>query len=455
MYFLKGNKDILIKIFEKDINYLSKFIKKTDSFPNVLLLDKEFLCIWKNNPNEISFIPELIVLKEIDIRDLLAWILTYSKIKPLTSISRITSFEYYSEIKNNNQYRINKDLNYQKLFVSLVICEGLTNLNTDDSLSLTINYLKNTYSFIKTRLFCVYNNMNIFDTNNDNEVWSFIEQSVFSDNILTLKHLRKFWTLINDFYLDKYLGSMKKEYPRNENEFYNNTIRKGYIDRDFLVSLVGIPGFEINDFLSLNTNLENKVILFERFVNIIDSEISIPMYQKDIIIGFLCSKLSNGSLEHFILLKFLINRYPLIILWYGFFSSFIERSNIFMYNNGLGLRLLKAINEDFDLLNDFNYDFSYEEFKLLNNSKDRNRIFNMQNIMRIELFPGIVFTLLKKEKTNSDTVKSRDFLADQRLMDQIIKNNTKINELMDSNYNLFNLINNSIKNLKKKREKSK
>lgn len=145
---------------------------------------------------------------------------------------------------------------------------------------------------------------------------------------------------------------------------------------------------------TMNSTKERRVDAFEHMVKILSKNVSDEL-STGFLVGYLASLVSDGSLEHSQLIFPLQERLPTAMLWYGICAGLLPKSHILNDYSHLGLRILRSLNREDNLLSTPGCDLSLPELEVLLRGDQRSINFRQTHasFLRVELAPMVTTVL--------------------------------------------------------------
>lgn len=114
-------------------------------------------------------------------------------------------------------------------------------------------------------------------------------------------------------------------------------------------------------------------------------------FTREIVAGFLSSRVSGGSLRYAQLLDGHSESLPAAILWFAFFSAFHPDTDILTIGENLGRRVARRLTSKLGIFQEPTVDISVDELELfmMNSRADQRFRTEHANVLTVEVFPGI------------------------------------------------------------------
>jgi hypothetical protein len=170
----------------------------------------------------------------------------------------------------------------------------------------------------------------------------------------------------------------------------------------------------------MSASREDRVRVFEWAVGLLGSSRSIEPLRTGFILGYLCSRIAPGSLNHFDLLNGVLPMAPSAALWFGLCSGLQGRGQVLAFADGLGRRVLRDLEHSEDMFGRPRCDVALPELTILLGREKPLMDFRTSSTgtLMVELFPG-VHTSIRWQR-NSDfqqeTFDRRDSSAETRAL---------------------------------------
>lgn len=166
---------------------------------------------------------------------------------------------------------------------------------------------------------------------------------------------------------------------------------------------------------ALKQSKESRVEVFETFTSSLLAEAGDPIVT-DFFVGYLASLVSGGSLEHSHLIHHIAQR-PAAMLWYGVCSGLRPDTKLLSDYGHLGLRFLRRINRESDLLAEPSCDISIDELKILVRGENGTHIFRQTTSfhLRVELAPTVTGVVRWSGRPESQAASQLDLFAEREL----------------------------------------
>lgn len=149
------------------------------------------------------------------------------------------------------------------------------------------------------------------------------------------------------------------------------------------------PGLS-NEIYIFSKSFDERIGAFERGVARIKGA-SQSAFMDSIAIGYLANLIQPGSFSHLKLISKFSGYYPGVIIWYGFFSSLSDGFDANSLYHGLGRKLLRDIEADFDPFANPACDISLDELEALSRVNLSNSFLKpmQQRAVSVSLLPGV------------------------------------------------------------------
>lgn len=455
MWIIKGNKDILIGLLQQknDIDYykinapqdLKKYTNKW-----------EIIFCWENMPFLKGIpLPDVIICDSAESKeDFLAWVSVYiNDIKPFTSYCRVINLNELTSFININKEAANSK-NITNLFISLIICEAITDNYQNEKLTPLL--AKSTYSYVFSQIALLGYHKNLTEElfnlykRIDSTLPNFKRKSDKNDILII-------WNIVSELFNNNTLYF--QDHFTNKKEFLkfifdasleisemNKISRKTWNSSPYNLPI--IENFTID--FEQNTR-EFRVSIFEDIINSLLTDKSIEKNFISFIAAYLASQISPGSLKFSQLLLPYIDFLPSILLWYGFIAGLYKNSEINNYSDGFGWRILNSLIKRNSIFETPVCDISLDELEILRRSNPsylRNIRTENNTFINIEIAPTILLPLeLKIDNKNEKNSLSYNENNDKQFMSQI---RLKIKELYDMSAGIENQQNKKINKKSKK-----
>ena len=131
------------------------------------------------------------------------------------------------------------------------------------------------------------------------------------------------------------------------------------------------------------------------------------------VVGYLASLVNDGSLEHSHLVFPIQAQFPTAMLWYGMCAALSPSSRILTDYGHLGLRILRMLGRDGNLMAPPTCDISLTELEVMLRGQPRSRGFRQTHAssLRIEIAPGV--TTLTRSIGHQSTVEQPGLFGEE------------------------------------------
>lgn len=392
--------------------------------PSISGKKDEMVLLWRDKPNKRDFLPEIIAVKQHDMRDFLAWTSTYlSALRPLTAYCRILEIEQAKDLIYKEQ---KPSLgNMRDAFVGVIIGEVLSHHYNDDLMRITPISIKSTYSYVMARACAMGHEKDFLE--NVTKRWNKArELSQQPKRKITTDTIEQVWKMLKILNL-----------PWSEVE--SNSLSSIILDACIDISKIGaiddakwmnltkdLPGMKEVIAIMLGTK-EQRVEWFENITRMLQDNSSIDQTMASFLCGYLLSQVTRGSMQHAGLLRPYLGKFPTIVIWYGLCAGLYENTGIYNELDGLGSRILRDLQEEFNIAERPKADIAFEELEVLFGAEKIDKKFIQENhsYLTIELLPGLHTVVrwppsedngIEKEDTRKEIKKLEQYSDNQRTL---------------------------------------
>jgi hypothetical protein len=354
-----------------------------------------WVCWDDKTPASGNSLPALVIVSDEDLTDFFAWAVTFlPAFRPLTSFLRVLPWTVFSLAKARERTTA-PSLN--AALVGGILGEKLTNATGRGFIeSLPLTAFESTYSYAMSRTLLTGLNPKILQYVSDgwHNAREFTEQRT---RRIPPDALESVWSVVLR------LAGERQTQPSQAATKDQVTlvveacleIRDGGNISSF--NWHRLSGGLINNSAvadTMNSTKEHRVDAFEHMVKILSKNVSDEL-STGFLVGYLASLVSDGSLEHSQLIFPLQERLPTAMLWYGICAGLLPKSHILNDYAHLGLRILRSLNREDNLLSTPGCDLSLPELEVLLRGDQRSINFRQTHasFLRVELAPMVTTVL--------------------------------------------------------------
>ena len=347
-----------------------------------------WLC-WADEESGADELPRLAILADNNLADFFAWAITFlPSYRPLTSFIRVLPWTVYESSRDQKASRSDTS---NPVFVSLILAETLTygaGRGFVDSLPMAA--YETTYSYVASRAMCLG-----YDANTLPYLfkgWQSAREHDPRDRRLSADLLLGIWSIIPLILKNGRGRSFSSEsgMPVDLLRACEEISEHGQIS---IQSLQRLSHGRVPPHLFIEvvkTPREQRVVAFESTIRqLAFGPTAEP--QINFVVGYLASLISDGSLEHSHLVFPIQAQFPTAMLWYGMCAALSPSSRVMTDYSHLGLRILRMLDRDLNLMTPPTCDISLPEFEVMMRGQPRSRGFRQTHAssLRIELIPGV------------------------------------------------------------------
>ena len=365
-------------------------LRSEKQITNISSRKDEMVLVWRSKPDMQDFLPEMILVQQNDMWDFLAWTSTYlSALRPLTSYCRILEREQAKHLifKEQKPSLGNK----RDAFIGAILGEALSHHYSGDMIRITPTSLKSTYSYVMTRA-CAMGKKRVF-LEDVTKRWDKVrELSQQSKRKITTDAIEKVWEVLR--FLNQPSFKEKTIGPSSIIlESCMDISKKGVIeDAKWNILTENMPS--VKDSINImRESKEKRVEWFEDMARRLQDSynLAIASDTASFLCGYLLSQVTRGSMQHAEILRPYLRRFPTVIMWYGLCAGLYKNTGIYNELGGLGSRILRDLQEKFNILERPKADIAFEELEVLFSTEKIDKKFIQENhsYLTVELLPGL------------------------------------------------------------------
>ncbi len=395
MWLLKGNRKSLTEILLGNGSQHRNQITAIDSFPKNTLQGDSLYLIWNNEPTGKQMLPNLIVVANNNIRDFLAWAITYfTNYKPFSAYSRILEFNTLKALEQRYEYP-NLD-GIEGPCLGLIMGEVLLlSSATQKKPNLNPMICHTTISQALSRALALGDNPEILP--------HIIEKWCLARKLSKQPYREINYKEINTIF--QVISLLREENLKPSKHISNNLIpdsiitaclqirEQGCISKDLWKELTKDFQEEVRNALrNMEGSREERVRYFQKLFSTINIDTnSNSNIEEKFIYGFLCSLIGQGTLSHYELINQYAKQFPTALLWYSLCAGLYKKNELLNSFNVLGRRLLRELLRNKSILDAPLSDISIDELEIFLEGEHQKSDFRTFTPNRIdtELYPGI------------------------------------------------------------------
>ena len=391
-------------------------LRQIQSIYQIPKSSNELQFIWREDPQICVKLPSVIIVENITLRDFFAWTGTYlPQCRPLTAHSRVTTREKFQAVADTQfTFCLGK---LETICIGLIVGEAATYIAGQSNINrLSLPAFAGTYSFTMTRV--IAGNMLPPEKEKVSELWAKARRLTGQKHLnLNLTELNQAWRIVLSISEQKNLGRWLLEDSYEvltsachqilqtgeigENNW--NNLTNGLFEKDITQQLLKGPR-------------EERVLQVERALTSICDKPTADKNTRAFIGGYLASRISPGTFDHYELLLPYLPKLPSMLLWYGLCAGLPHDSKLRNFGFGIGRRIIRdAVQED-SLLNRPRCDIALEELEVLSsgNYSAQNPYPRDSGHLSVELLPCVNCTMRNTEVRQSEP--SRQSLIQQTVL---------------------------------------
>lgn len=367
--------------------------------------------VWADEPLSTSIKGDrpLIAVPRADIREFYSFVGTYvSTFYPFSAFFRVVTAEQIADLLD--EYRPQKSIKINSSYlVGPIIAEARVQSgdNVRSLSDLSIQACLATMSASAASILAA--GLSRHDLEKGCERWFRTRELLKEDSLpLDFRSIVEFWNTISLIFEETPLLRVAAD----------ETLRKVI---QFVTEVVSSPtdadpelwgplteGLSRSRFIlgSMRDSREERVRALDDVTREIATNESVDRRIREVVAGYLASRVAGGSFSYLQLLNPLENQLPLAPLWFGLFSAFRPDSDVMTVAECLGRRISRDIEQPAPLFSNPTADLSIDELEVLlsNGTSPPKLRTEHQSSIAVEIFPTInaVFRLPRESRKGSD-----------------------------------------------------
>lgn len=350
----------------------------------------EVLLVWSDNPETTPCSPSVLVIKDGDSRDFLAWAWTYLVgFRPVTAYFRVLEFSTFRKVQDIGNLPFLGPL--QSACAGAILGESFISEDRPAELVNTpVRSYANAFLFLATRAIS-YGLSDLMD-------------GLFTKWLSTHRLLKQpVKSSTRDLLLiGQILASLNSKHRRFSDSEVDAAVatnlaealfelqKEQWISRGTIGRLLRYGGDVLNVVDQMKDTREQRVIGFDRLLAsgaIRNEHPTIAAF----IYGYVASLISPGTLSHAGLLTPILVELPYALPWYGLCAGLYKNNEVLSFGKGLCRRLVRDVTAAEPLLGNPRADIAFEELDMLLSGPKALEDFRRasQSFVVVELFPMI------------------------------------------------------------------
>jgi len=410
MWFTKSNRKKLLDILTGNgISTLTDYVY-SDIFPTIPISQDDFYLIWENDPQELRRLPIIIIVADGQLRDFLAWVITYfQNYRPFTAYFRVV--EFTTILSLNNWFSPPALGRLETACVGLIISEtNLLSSLRDKPLQITPLNCMGTISYILSRALALGANLQHIDY--ICEQWSVIrrltEQPYRKIETESVKTIFKILLSIGSNNLNNKQFDSKHETSAIITSACLEIMNEGRVSNSTWRNLTKDVGFLHDAHEAMESAREDRVRYFERLLTDNSKfKFSNSSLLHEFIFGYLGSLIGPGTLTYTELVFRHAASFPTILLWYGLCAGLQKKNELLSSYNVLGRRIARELLRYESLLRPPDSDIAFSELQVLFEGDVKVKDFLTYTSTRviIEILPCISTNLVWTTKDSKQQIE--------------------------------------------------
>lgn len=366
---------------------------------------------WSDDEDKIDSMPRLVIVSDGDVDDFLAWAVTFvSAVKPLTSFMRVLSWSVYSQTRDctRDSVKLGAPL------VGAILGEAMMHAGDRRAFeTLAMAAFESTFAATLAKTIVRGLGPDLFEHTSENwrRAREITAQPIRKGDPEALEDVLSVVLNLENPYASHQLTSAR---GREIQEGCLEIRSTGHLSSSMWQNISG--GRYLDPILgeAMNGSKERRVQAFEEVVQSLVRDVT-DEFSTSFLIGYLASRVSEGSLEHAHLVLPLQEILPMVISWYGVCSALLPGSRVLTDYGYLGLRILRMIASHEELLDSPSCDIAVDELEVILRGDARSWSFRQVNAayLRVEVAPTVT-TVVKWPQRSNPVSQMSLFASEER-----------------------------------------
>jgi len=368
-----------------------------------LALSNAFVAFWGRDPVSRSEPPNVVLVRDHELRDTLAWLWTYAPdVRPVTSITALMDINaFMTAVELSERPSLNGTGN---AWLGLIFAEVARSSEGRAAMDrLTLSSCTSTAAFAQARAKALGYDASC--VSRLARTWSQVQSMVGSGvSVAPNAALVDLFSLLHEFEGKGRRGNLNLFPPRIQtlvgaaaaDYFASGTIGESTW---MLLTQGRASAAEVRN--SADTSREDRV---RNFQSVATEILNSPSKEERdaFLIAYLASQVSPGSMEHLHLLNTAAAVYPSAYYWYGALAGLTKQSSVAAANGGLGRRLLREISREFSVFSRPTADIDHSELQLVTESSRGDTMrSSFPGFLTVSLLPGVQSVVRQHERATA------------------------------------------------------
>lgn len=352
--------------------------------------ERDVLLVWQDDVAWSRALP-VIVVKDKYLREFVAFVSTYVKTyAPFSAFFRIVPESKFLELTESLALYSTGRRQLPHELVGIVIAEAFaqsgeraTNIS-----SLPIQACFATLS--SSVLACFSAGYGPASIDEMIEKWGQTRRIISDDTLaLSITSISAFWRIIFAVCVDPSPIS-ENLLPPSTRDALESFLRRGELTaQDWHLLCQGNSQLAALSEVLLGSK-EDRIAGLDRTVAILQNSTSLTEGMRELLVGAAASFVANGAMSYLTLTKTFNESYPAAALWFGFFTAFNRRSDVFVSGESLGRHLESKIFVARNFFDSPNFDIDFSELQVIGSGSKSMRFRTQQtSSVTVEIIPMV------------------------------------------------------------------